>query len=171
MSLITRIEHLATRLGGECKSIWAAIGAREPAFTKQTAFNKDFGNQSGTVCQGDDARLSDSRMPTDTSVTYGKLAPDLTSRNLVSAADIDWNAGGVFAKTVTGATTFTFSNLRLNKVITLVMTGDYAITLPGYCRKISGTYDGTRLNYLQLHCTSATVGSEEVWFVISQQAA
>ena len=39
------------------------IGA-EPAFTKNTAFNKDFGNTAGTVTQGNDARLSDARTPT-----------------------------------------------------------------------------------------------------------
>lgn len=36
----------------------------EPSFTKNTAFNKAFGNAEGTVCQGNDARLSDSRTPT-----------------------------------------------------------------------------------------------------------
>lgn len=38
------------------------IGA-EPAFSKNTAFNKNFGTTSGTVCQGDDSRLSDARTP------------------------------------------------------------------------------------------------------------
>ena len=35
----------------------------EKAFKKNTAFNKNFGNASGTVSEGDDARLSDARMP------------------------------------------------------------------------------------------------------------
>lgn len=30
---------------------------REPAFTKNTAFNKNFGTEAGTVCEGDDSRL------------------------------------------------------------------------------------------------------------------
>ena len=37
------------------------LGA-EPVFTKKSAFNKDFGSTEGTVCQGNDARLSDSRL-------------------------------------------------------------------------------------------------------------
>lgn len=39
------------------------VGA-EPAFTKNTAFNKNFGTAAGTVCQGNDSRLSNARTPT-----------------------------------------------------------------------------------------------------------
>ena len=38
-------------------------GTYEPAFTKNTAFNKNFGSAVGTVCEGSDARLSDTRTP------------------------------------------------------------------------------------------------------------
>jgi hypothetical protein len=40
------------------------FGSYEPAFIKNTAFNKNFGTTSGTVTEGDDARLSDARTPT-----------------------------------------------------------------------------------------------------------
>ncbi len=106
----------------------------------------------------------------DGSVTYEKLANDLVSRQSVSAANVDWNAGGVFTKSLTTATTFTFSNLKLNKVITLVVSGNYTIMLPAYCKKISGSYDGSTVNYIQFHCTNAASGSEEVWYTISKQA-
>lgn len=36
------------------------VGA-EPAFTKNSAFNKKFGSSAGTVCQGNDGRLSNAR--------------------------------------------------------------------------------------------------------------
>lgn len=163
MSLSARIESLATRVGNECKALWTGLAGKEPTFSKNTAFNKDFGTAAGTVCQGNDARLSDARTPVDTSVSYAKLAADLTSRNTVSAENIDWNTGGVFTKTLAGATTFTFSNLRLNKVITLVLSGDYAVNLPACCKKISGTYDGTKSNYIQFHCTNTASGNEEAW--------
>lgn len=51
----------------------ADVGA-EPAFDKNTAFNKNFGATAGTVCEGDDARLSNARTPTShasSSTTYG----------------------------------------------------------------------------------------------------
>lgn len=44
----------------------ASIGA-EPAFAKNTAFNKNFGTAAGTVCQGDDSRLSNARPASDVS--------------------------------------------------------------------------------------------------------
>jgi hypothetical protein len=43
-----------------------SIGA-EPAFAKNTAFNKNFGTAAGTVCQGDDSRLSNARPASDVS--------------------------------------------------------------------------------------------------------
>ena len=35
----------------------------EPAFDKNTAFNKDFGNEGDTICEGNDYRLSNPREP------------------------------------------------------------------------------------------------------------
>lgn len=37
----------------------------EPAFAKRSAFNKDFGDAIDTVCEGNDARLSDARPATE----------------------------------------------------------------------------------------------------------
>ena len=36
----------------------------EPKFTKNSAFNKNFGQNTGEVCEGNDSRLSDDRTPT-----------------------------------------------------------------------------------------------------------
>ena len=105
-----------------------------------------------------------------TRVAYKTLDTPLTSRNAVGALDIDWSLGGLFTKTISGNSTFTFSNLQLNKVVVLVLTGNFTVTLPAYCRVISGTYDGTVDNYIQFHCTNATASSEEVWVSISQEA-
>lgn len=38
----------------------------EPKFTKNSAFNKNFGTTAGTVAEGNDARLSDARIPKGT---------------------------------------------------------------------------------------------------------
>ncbi|MGL5786537.1 MAG: hypothetical protein ACRCX4_06970 [Bacteroidales bacterium] len=42
-----------------------ASGSYEPSFSKNNAFNKSFGTTSGTVCQGNDSRLSNSRPASD----------------------------------------------------------------------------------------------------------
>ena len=39
------------------------LNQKEDMFSKNTAFNKNFGTTSGTVCQGNDSRLSDARTP------------------------------------------------------------------------------------------------------------
>ena len=39
----------------------------EPVFTKNNAFNKNFGTAAGTVCQGNDSRLSNARPASDVS--------------------------------------------------------------------------------------------------------
>ncbi len=102
-------------------------------------------------------------------ITYNKLNSSLIQRRAVSTNNIDWSTAGVFTKTISSNTTFTFSNLQLNKVITLMLSGNYTVQLPSYCKRISGTYSGGVSNYIQFHCTNATSGSEEVWYTISQQ--
>lgn len=39
------------------------LDGKEDKFDKNTAFNKNFGNEAGTVCEGNDPRLSDDRTP------------------------------------------------------------------------------------------------------------
>ena len=41
----------------------AELNSKEPVFSKNTGFNKNFGSTTGTVCEGDDSRLSDARTP------------------------------------------------------------------------------------------------------------
>ena len=55
--------------------------SKEPGFEKNTAFNKDFGTTSGTICDGGDYRLSDSRTPT----THGSTHVDSDQIPLVVA--------------------------------------------------------------------------------------
>ena len=41
----------------------AELNSKEPVFSKNTGFNKNFGSATGTVCEGNDSRLSDARTP------------------------------------------------------------------------------------------------------------
>ena len=58
-----------------------ALDGKEPTFSKNTAFNKNFGSTTATVCEGDDARLSDDRTPT----AHTHVKVDIT--------DSDWISG------------------------------------------------------------------------------
>ena len=61
------------------------LGTYEPAFTKNTAFNKDFGTLVGTVCQGNDARLSDARTPT----AHTHVEADITDLDKYSQSQVN----------------------------------------------------------------------------------
>jgi hypothetical protein len=70
--------------------------------------------------------------------------------------------------TTSGAnTTLTFSNVSTGMVVDLVITGNYTLTLPTSVKEISGTYDGTVSNLIQIVSTN---GSTEQWATISQEA-
>jgi len=58
--------------------------SKEDAFTKNTAFNKDFGTSSSEVCEGDDSRLSDSRTPTSHASTHESGGADEINVNDLS---------------------------------------------------------------------------------------
>ena len=49
-----------------------ALDDKEPTFTKNTAFNKNFGATSGTVCEGDDSRLTNSREWTASTISQAE---------------------------------------------------------------------------------------------------
>ncbi|MEI6750016.1 MAG: hypothetical protein WCM93_12725 [Bacteroidota bacterium] len=99
------------------------------------------------------------------SVAYANIASDLTSIQSVSALNIDWSSGAIFTKTLTAATTLTFSNLQLNKVISFIVTGNFTLTLPTSCKRIGGSYSGAVSNYIQFHCTNTS--TPEVWYSIN----
>ena len=48
---------------GDVEDLQTALNGKEPTFIKNTAFNKNFGTEAGTVTEGNDARLSDPRAP------------------------------------------------------------------------------------------------------------
>ena len=100
-------------------------------------------------------------------MTYAKMATDLTSRQTVAASNIDWSTGGIFVKTLTQSTTFTFSNVQLNKVITLIVSGAYAFSIPVPAANILGIANTAKTNKIQIQCTNSTSGSEEFWATIT----
>lgn len=84
----------------------------EVAFTKNTAFNKNFGTVAGTVTQGNDSRLSDARTPTKktgvigtgltTVVTHGLGSADIIASVMTTAGEV------VECDIINTATTTTF---------------------------------------------------------------
>jgi hypothetical protein len=95
--------------------------------------------------------------------------PDIWQKsNAIAASAVDWELGAIFTKTLAANTTLTFSNLKLNKVITLMISGDFTLALPAGVNIISGEYDGTVDNYIQIHCVDTATPA--FWAIISQEA-
>ena len=117
------------------------------------------------------AKITDANITTakiaDDSISYAKLGTEFTTAATISASDVDWSSAAVHTKTLTANATLTFSNVSTGMVVDLVITGNYTLTLPASVKEITGTYDGTVSNLIQVVSTN---GSTEQWATISQEA-
>lgn len=85
----------------------------------------------------------------------------------IPANDLDWTQGQVFTKTLSGATTLTFSNFSVGQTIDLVVTGNnYSLTLPATTTITFGVYDSSTVNLIQILCTSSSPA--KFWAAIAQ---
>lgn len=101
----------------------------------------------------------------DDSIDSSKLGVEFTESQAMTTDNVDFSAAAVFTKTISGATTLTFSNVSTGMVKTLVMSGDFSLGLPAYVKVISGEYSGTATtNFIQLISTN---DSTEVFATIS----
>jgi len=103
----------------------------------------------------------------DDGVTYDKMAEEFTTAAVISASDVDFSSAAVFTKTISGNTTLTFSSVETGMVKDLVITGAYTLALPASVKTITGTYDGSVGNLIQIVSTN---GATEQWASISQEA-
>lgn len=106
----------------------------------------------------------------DDSITYAKLADEFTTVDALTAGatvNVDFSAAQVYTLTITENTTLTFSNVSTGLVKDIIVTGNFTLTLPTSVKEISGTYDGTVSNLIQIVSTN---GSTEQWATISKEA-
>ena len=103
----------------------------------------------------------------DDGVTYDKMAEEFTTAAVISASDVDFSSAAVFTKTISGNTTLTFSSVETGMVKDLVITGAYTLALPASVKTITGMYDGSVGNLIQIVSTN---GATEQWASISQEA-
>lgn len=86
----------------------------EPAFEKNTAFNKDFGEDPDTICRGDDPRLSDDRDPYEHSHEILDV-PGLS--DLLKQFDIPNAVPGHYNKDLLDILTYTGQSLEIDLAI------------------------------------------------------
>jgi len=121
------------------------------------------GNLVGT---GDTGSVA-TGMVADDAINYSKLGVEYTNSAPISASDVDWSTAAVHTKTLSANTTLTFSSVSTGMTVDLVISGNYTLTLPASVKEITGTYDGTVANLIQIVSTN---GSTEQWATISKEA-
>ena len=98
----------------------------------------------------------------DNAIVYTKLGAEFKTSAALTT-EVDFSTAQVFTKTLTEATTLTFANTGIGMVKDLVITGDFALTLPAGTT-VAGVYDGTVSNLIQIVVT----GASTYWYSISK---
>lgn len=129
------------------------------------------GTDFSNVAVSGDATLSNTGALTigNDKITEAKLGAEFTTTSAISASAVDFSSAAVFTKTLSANTTLTFSNVTTGAVKTLVISGDYTLTLPSGVKTLNGTYSGTAdSNVIQIISTN---GSTEMFATISNYSA
>ncbi len=106
----------------------------------------------------------------DLSTRIGQEFARYKTRIAMAALDVNFTSAQVFSKTLTANSTLTFSNLHIG-VKDLEITGDFTLGFPGWLKIISGEYDGSVSNLIQIVVTNSNTNSESGWCTISKEAA
>lgn len=163
---IGNLDTGVTSVNGKTGAVTLGAGdvGAEPAFTKNTAFNKDFGNVAGTVMEGNDSRVTTavsdiSAIKTDISGIKTKN----TEQDTAIAGKANLKGGNAFTgdQSVAGSVTTTGNvtvggNLTVNGTTTTVNSTTLAVTdklievahgntvkLPTPAGLVAPKYDGT----------------------------
>lgn len=105
----------------EFTNISTAIASKEDSFTKNTAFNKDFGTTAGTVAQGNDSRIVNGQ----TAFSWGDHAsagyaltsalPIVNNPTVTLTAGTGLTGGGTFTLNQAGNATITLNGVALSE--------------------------------------------------------
>ena len=96
-------------------------------------------------------------------ITHAKLGAEFTTTGAVTTA-LDFGANQVFTKTMSGDTTFTYSNVGIGMVKDFILTGSFVPTFPSGTKTVAGTYDGSVSNLIQI----VAIASGDYWMSISK---
>jgi hypothetical protein len=99
----------------------------------------------------------------DDAITHAKLGAEFTTTGAVTTA-LDFGANQVFTKTMSGDTTFTYSNVGIGMVKDFILTGSFVPTFPSGTKTVAGTYDGSVSNLIQI----VAIASGDYWMSISK---
>jgi len=99
----------------------------------------------------------------DDGIDYAKLGAEFTTSAAVTT-DLDFDTAQIFTKTMTGDTTFTYSNVKVGMIKDFILTGAFVPTFPAGTKTVTGTYDGSVSNLIQI----LAVANGDYWMSISK---
>ena len=105
----------------------------------------------------------------DNAISYAKLGAEFTTAAALSGTAVDWATATTFTKTLSADTTLTFANVSTGMQINLVISGNYALTLPASVKELTNasTYDGSGENLISIVSTN---GNTEQFATINKVA-
>lgn len=139
-------EEIEKKMIDESKRVNDELAKKEPSFTKNNAFNKNFGSTADTVCRGNDARLSDARTPTSHSHADYKLKGDFAI--VTGSGTLSGGGCGINMSYPTGFTrdncvpiSSMYNNQAFREISTYLMPTAVRFVVSG-----TGDVDGTVIN-------------------------
>ena len=108
-------------------------------------------------------------------ILEGRVAGKKSDISVAGVTSLNWLTYSLYELTLTAAATLTDSNLPTGesvKVMELVITGDFALTLPAYWEALPSNdlYDGTVRNLLIVSIISGDFGAEDVIYSLQNLA-
>jgi|LakMenEpi03Aug12_release.lakeMendotaPanAssembly.Ray.scaffolds.fasta_scaffold00848_54 hypothetical protein len=109
------------------------------------------------------------------SANQGKVLKDLldsktqftTDKQILGGVNLDFTINQSFlTKVMTANTSFTASNLKQGNRILLELSGNFNIILPSYFQTLTGAYDGTKINLIELEVINDSLTTPLVYIRI-----
>ena len=96
-------------------------------------------------------------------ITHAKLGVEFTTVGAVST-ELEFDDHQIFTKTMSGNTTFTYSGVGIGMIKDFILQGNHTPTFPSGTKVVTGTYDGSAVNLIQI----LAVSSSDYWISISK---
>ena len=150
---------------GDGDTLFAAFTKVEANFTE--LYSDDAGDV-GSIIAGSGIAVDQATGDVTVSVAadgidYAKLGAEFTTSAAVTT-DLNFDTAQIFTKTMTGDTTFTYSNVKVGMIKDFILTGAFVPTFPGGTKTVAGTYDGSVSNLIQI----VAIANGDYWMSISQ---
>lgn len=128
-----------------------------------TVFSAADRTKFDTIAPGAEVNVqADFDITDNTSDAFIKNKPIQTKGVFAANGIISFKNNPVLAGALTANKTISFSDYQENRTVSLSLTGNYALTLPGTVVSIAGEYNGVKNNFIQFLCVNSTAGAEKV---------